>query len=199
MSYVKKTAPKTQAPYSEACPGKGTTIEELRRRANTCLDEGRLSAARREYFRAALLTGTDHVWPYIGIGVIALRCHDLDEAEKAFHLASQLKHDSVEAHCGLARVCRLRKRYGDAASAYDKALRIEPDNLVVIAGLFQLCRQTGHFHSVIKPLKDYLKKHPDDIQMLSSLVVVYERDNQPKLAIVVAERILELEAAERAF
>lgn len=180
---------------SSNCSGKVATIEELRRRANTCLDEGRLSEARRDYIRAALLAPNKHVWPYIGIGVIALKCHDLGEAEMAYQLACQLKHGCVEAHCGLARVYLLQKRYEAAASTYATALRLEPDNLVAIAGLFQLCRQTGRFLSIIEPLKGYLKKHPDDMLILSCLAFAYLRNNQPKVAVVLTERIQELEAA----
>jgi len=172
---------------------KGVFYEELRQRANTFLDDGNLFSARCSYIHALYLTENSQSWPYIGLGVIALKLNDLDEAEMAFVVANQSEGNSVEAYCGLARVYQLRGWFRDAVSVYCKALEIEPDNLIAITGLVRQCRQIGEFGTIIHCLKRYLKRHPDDIEMLLCLACFYGKDNQPKLAMVLAERVLELE------
>jgi len=177
---------------------KDKILNDLRQCADTYLDDGRLSLARQSYLQALKLTENNQSWPYIGLGVIGLELNDLDEAEMAFIAASQCEDICTQAYCGLARVYQLRGLFEDAEAVYDTALKIEPGNLVTITGLFRLCRQSGKFEAIVDCLGRYLKRHPDDIQMMLCLAsLYYGKADKPNLAVVLAERVLELDPGNR--
>ena len=171
---------------------------ELRRNADTYLNEGKLAQARQSYMHAVKLTENKQSWPYIGLGLIGLKLDDLDEAEMAFISASQCDGDCTEACCGLARVYQLRGLFKDAAVVYDNALENDPDNIMLLTGLFRLSRQSGEFETIIECLRNYLKRHPDDIQMMLCLAsLYYGKADKPNLAAVLAERVLKLEPGNK--
>ncbi len=173
---------------------KDTVLKELRHCADICLDDGNLSLAKHYYARAVEFTEQTQSWPYIGLGVIALKLNYLTEAKMAFISAAQCDDDCVEAFCGLGRIHLMHGMFEEATCNYLTALEIAPDNLIAITGLFRLCRQSGEFGEIIKCINSYLKRHPDDKQMMLCLASIYNgKSGKSNLAAVLSERVLELE------
>jgi tetratricopeptide (TPR) repeat protein len=168
-------------------------LEEIARSSEAYLNEGKLTLARQCYMHAVLLTEQKKSWPYIGLGLIDLMLDNFDEAEMAFILAAQCDDDRTAAYCGLARVYQLQGLLKDAAAVYDNALKDDPDNIMLLTGLFRLCRQSGEFTTIIDCLQNYLKGHTIDTTMMLCLASLYYKVDKSSAAMVLAERVLELE------
>ncbi|HOL30772.1 MAG TPA: tetratricopeptide repeat protein [Anaerohalosphaeraceae bacterium] len=164
----------------------------LLERADYFLSVGSLEQARYYYEQLAVLC-PDEPASYTGLGIVALRNHQLDDAQLAFRVACRLDPMHARAYEGLAMTAQQKGDYETAFDMYLKCLELDPDNLSALLGLFQTSSRMGSFGRIIYYLEMYLKKHPDDVSVLFSLATLYIKEDRFDTAQKLLRDILCLE------
>lgn len=124
----------------------------LMRRAEFRLAGGFREQARQDYLKAASLS-PQSAPPHVGLGVVALHTHHLQEAQTAFETAFRLDAVSSRALCGLAIVRHRRGQSQAAMHMYRRCLELDGDNMAGLLGLFDLSAAHGRFDDVRRFLK----------------------------------------------
>jgi len=153
---------------------------------------GNYIQAQQCYEEAANLA-CDEPGPYVGLGVVALQQHLLDDAEIAFRVACRLDGTCAKAYAGLGLVAQQKADYRQAFEMYLKCLERDTDNLLAILGLFQASCQMGSFAKVIYYLESYLAMHPGDTSVMFPLAALYMKDGRLVRSRGVLESLLTLE------
>jgi len=138
---------------------------------------GNYVQAQQFYEKAANLA-SDEPGPYVGLGVVALQQHLLDDAEIAFRVACRLDGACAKAYAGLGLVAQQKADYKQAFEMYLKCLERDTDNLLALLGLFQTSCQMGSFAKVIYYLESYLTMHPGDTSVMFPLAALYMKDGR---------------------
>ncbi len=132
----------------------------------------------QQYYEEAANLACDEPGPYIGLGVVALQQHLLDDAEIAFRVACRLDSTCAKAYAGLGLVAQQKSDYKQAFEMYLKCLERDTDNLLALLGLFQTSCQMGSFAKVIYYLESYLNMHPGDMSVMFPLAALYMKDGR---------------------
>jgi Flp pilus assembly protein TadD len=148
--------------------------------------------ARRLYNQAAAVA-PDEPGPYVGLGILGLNAGRIEEAERAFTIASRLRPDCAEAYNGLAIIFQRRGHFAAAFDMYLRCLELDIDNLVALLGLFQTSCQMGSFGKIIHYLELYLEAHPMDASVLFCLATLYVRDGKLRQARDALTAVLSIE------
>jgi tetratricopeptide (TPR) repeat protein len=151
--------------------------EVLRELGDCYTSVGNYSQAHRCYEKAASL-GPDEPGPYVGLGVAAMQCGKLEDAEIAFRVACRLDPDCAKAYAGMAMVAQQRGQHPESFDLYMKSLELDTDNITALLGLFQVSCEMGSFAKVIYYLEVYLEMHPGDTSVMFALAALYLKDGQ---------------------
>ena len=166
--------------------------EVLRELGDCYTSVGNYSQPHRCYEKAASL-GPDEPGPYIGLGVAAMQCGKLEDAEISFRVACRLDPDCAKAYAGMAMVAQQRREYSGAFDLFMKSLELDSDNITALLGLFQVSCEMGSFARVIYYLDVYLEMHPGDTSVMFALAAIYFKDGQPEQAKRMLQNLLALE------
>ena len=166
--------------------------EVLRELGDCYTSVGNYRQAQSCYEKAASL-GPDEPGPYVGLGVAALQCDKLDDAEIAFRVACRLDPKCAKAYTGLAMVTQQRRDFPQAFDLYMKALQLDTDNITALLGLFQVSCEMGSFAKVTHYLAVYLEMHPGDTAVMFALAALYLKDGRPAPAQAMLRNLLALE------
>ena len=153
--------------------------EVLRELGDCYTSVGNYNQAQRCYEKAASL-GPDEPGPYIGLGVAAMQCDRLEDAEIAFRVACRLDPKCAKAYAGMAMVAQQQHQYPEAFDLFMKSLELDTDNITALLGLFQVSCEMGSFAKVIYYLEVYLEMHPGDTAVMFALATLYFKDGQPE-------------------
>ncbi len=165
--------------------------EVLRELGDCYTSVGDYSQAQSCYEKAASL-GPDEPGPYIGLGVAALQCDKLDDAEIAFRVACRLDPQCAKAYTGLAMVTQQRRDFPQAFDLYMKALELDTDNITALLGLFQVSCEMGSFAKVTRYLEIYLEMHPGDTSVMFAVAALYLKDGRPEASGTMLRSLLAL-------
>ena len=166
--------------------------EVLRELGDCYTSVGNYTQAHRCYEKAASL-GPDEPDPYVGLGVAALQCGKLEDAEIAFRVACRLDPDCAKAYAGMAMVAQQRGEHAGSFDLYMKSLELDTDNITALLGLFQVSCEMGSFAKVIYYLEVYLEMHPGDTSVMFALAALYLKDMRPEQARDTLRNLLALE------
>ncbi len=170
--------------------------EVLRELGDCYTSVGNYSQAHRCYEKAASL-GPDEPGPYVGLGVAALQCGKLEDAEIAFRVACRLDPDCAKAYAGMAMVAQQRGKHAESFDLYMKSLELDTDNITALLGLFQVSCEMGSFAKVIYYLEVYLQMHPGDTAVMFALAALYLKDVRPERARDTLQDLLALDSANQ--
>ncbi len=170
--------------------------EVLRELGDCYTSVGNYSQAHRCYEKAASL-GPDEPGPYVGLGVAALQCGKLEDAEIAFRVACRLDPGCAKAYAGMAMVAQQRGEHAGSFDLYMKSLELDTDNITALLGLFQVSCEMGSFAKVIYYLEVYLQMHPGDTSVMFALAALYRKDARPERSRGTLQDLLALEPANQ--
>ncbi len=143
--------------------------------------------ARDCYRRAGSMDSTDHRWPHY-LGRLALTDRDLQEAERQFLQAIELRPSFAASHAQLARVYVEADKLSDAVPALQRAIEKAPENAFGHALLARVALRQEQYEEAIRHGLDALGRDPDHGQAHAILGQAYAHTGDHQQAVAHAQR-----------
>ena len=147
----------------------------------------RPGVARDCYRRAESMDSTDHRWPHY-LGRLALAAGDLNEAERQFLHAIELRPFFAASHAQLARVYVEADKLSDAVAALQLAIDKAPENPFGHVLLARIAMRQAQYEEAIRHGLDALQRDPDHGQAHAILGQAYAHTSRHEQAIAHARR-----------
>ena len=147
----------------------------------------RPAVARDCYRRAGSMDSTDHRWPHY-LGRLALAAGDLNEAERQFLQAIELRPFFAASQAQLARVYVEADRLSAAVAALQRAIEKAPENPFGHVLLARIAMRQEQYEEAIRHSLDALQRDPDHGQAHAILGQAYAHTSHHEQAVAHARR-----------
>jgi len=142
------------------------------------MEQDQFDLAIAQYLKALSLSSKDEPYnaeAYNGLGIIASKRGEREDAEAYFMKAIALRGDKANYFSNLAMVYETAKDLDKAVLAYQKAIELDPKNLIPRSNLGVLLGEAGRPEEAIKTYYEILEIDQDDAATLYNLgATLYE-------------------------
>lgn len=139
-------------------------------------------------------TGSFELWNLSGIANASLG--RLDEAERAFLMATRLRPNLAEPHNNLAITYRKQGKLEQAIASYLRAVKINPRNTDALNTLGILQMERGHLGGAAQSFSSILEINPDHAKAHLNIGQLYRLLGRPDKAIQSYRRTFEIDPAD---